>query len=716
MKRNYSFALLLVLFAFGSCSFTTKVDNDPNKDKLLIQIITMALEQLHFEPKSVDDSFSKEVYKDFLNAVDPFKRYFTQDDIKSFKVYETQIDDQLKNYDITFFNIVYDKLMLRQKESKKYYQDILAKPFDFTIDETINADYKNLDFTKNKKELVDRWRKQLKLSTLSSYEELIEQKEEENKADFDAENTTEVKDMTLAQLEEKAREENLKTLDIYYTDYLEDMDREDWFSMFVNVIVEEYDPHTSYLAPSDKERFDQQISGKLEGIGARLSKRLNYIKIVELISGGPAWRGEELEVEDVILKVRQEDEKEAVSVVGMRIDDAIELIKGPKGTKVILTVKKVDGRIEDITITRDLVELEETYAKSTVINKDDMAYGLINLPSFYVDFEDYNKRNAATDVRKEIERLKAQNVEGLIIDLRSNGGGSLKTVVDIAGLFIKEGPIVQVRSAGQPQEVLKDTDDAVIWDGPLVIMVNELSASASEILAAAMQDYKRAIIIGSKQTYGKGTVQNVLPLNRMVRSNSHGDLGALKLTRQKFYRINGGSTQLKGVESDIVVPDRYSYIDIGERDQENPLAWDKIEPADYDYWKKDFNYDTTISQSIARMKNNQQLRLIDENAKWSRKQMDDKEYSLNFNKFKAEIDRNIKESKAFDDISEYKNSLSFSSLPYEKQLFEQDTILKSKRERWHKNLTRDVYVDEAVNVLNDMISPYGIKKVANIKN
>jgi carboxyl-terminal processing protease len=715
MKRNYSFVLLLLLFAFGSCSFTTKVDNDPNKDKLLIQIITMALEQLHFDPKDMDDAFSKEIFSDFLDKVDPFKRYFTQSDIEGFKSYETKIDDELKNYEITFFNAVYEKLTQRQDESKAYYMDILNQPFDYSKQEEFNADYENLDFPKNKKMLKDRWRKQLKLSSLSTYEEYIVQKEDENKADFDQENITEIKTMTLAELEQKARDESLKSLDSYYTDYLDDMRREDWFAMYVNTIVEEYDPHTSYLAPKDKERFDQQISGKLEGIGARLSKRLNYIKIVSLVSGGPAWRGEELEVEDIILKVRQEDEKEAISIVGMRMDDAISLIKGPKGTKVSLTVKKVDGTIKEITIVRDVVELEETYAKSSVVEKENMKYGLINLPSFYVDFQDYNKRNAASDLRQEIERLKDEKVEGLIIDLRSNGGGSLRTVVDIAGFFIKEGPVVQVRYAGENKEVLEDTDDAIIWDGPLVIMVNELSASASEILAAAMQDYKRAIIIGSKQTYGKGTVQNVLPLNRMVRSNSHGDLGALKLTRQKFYRINGGSTQLKGVESDIVVPDRYSFIDIGERDQENPLAWDKIEPAEYDYWKKDFNYESTISKSIARMKNNQQLRLIERNAKWAKTKMDDKTYSLNYDTYKNNLDTNEEESKQFDAMSDYKNSLAFTSLPYETKLFETDTILKSKRERWHKSLNRDVYVDEAVNVLNDMNMPYDIKQAQVIK-
>src|SRR5690606_1870830 len=324
---------------------------------------------------------------------------------------------------------------------------------------------------------------------------------------------------------------------------VDDLIRKDWFAVYINAIVLNYDPHTLYFAPEVKDRFDQQMSGKLEGIGARLQKRMDDTKIVELISGGPAWRGQELEVGDIITKVRQEDEEQPVNIVGMRLDEAIKLIKGPKGTKVILTVKKVDGTIKDITITRDLVELEETYAKSSIVDKNNKRFGIIDLPSFYADFNDYSSKNAATDVKIEIERLKEQNIEGLVLDLRNNGGGSLQTVVEIAGLFIKDGPIVQVKSTGQPQDVLKDKDKSIVWDGPLVILVNELSASASEILAAAMQDYKRAIIIGGKQTYGKGTVQRVFDLNQAVRGNTEGDLGALKLTTQKFYRVNGGSTQ-----------------------------------------------------------------------------------------------------------------------------------------------------------------------------
>ena len=703
--------LLVLVLAFGSCSFTTKVDDNPDKDKLLIQIITLALDQLHFEPKTVDDAFSKEIFEDYLEQVDPLKRYFLKSDIDDFKKYETEIDDQLKAYDISFFNAVHERLIKRQEEAKAYYKEILEKPFDFSKDEEYNADYENLEYSKNKKQLKDRWRQQLKFNTLSNYETLIEQQENDEAKE---ENTEATKSLT--ELEEEARNETLKALDNYFTDYIEDMERKDWFAMYVNTIVEEYDPHTSYMAPVDKDRFDQQMSGKLEGIGARLQKKMDYIKIVELISGGPAWRDGQIEVGDVILKVRQGDEKEAVSIVGMRIDDAIKLIKGPKGTDVVLTMKKVDGTIEDIKVTRDLVELEETYAKSSIVKKDDRIYGVINLPKFYVDFNDYKERNAASDIKLEIERLKEQGIEGLVLDLRNNGGGSLKTVVDMAGLFIEDGPIVQVRETGSQKEVLKDTDRSITWDGPLVIMVNELSASASEILAAAMQDYKRAIIIGSKQTYGKGTVQNVLDLNRMVRNSSHGDLGALKLTRQKFYRINGGSTQLEGVKSDIAVPDRYSFIDIGERDQENPLPWDKITPVDYDVWDSYFDYDATISKSKQRMANNEQLKLIEQSAKWAKKQMDDNTYSLNYKKYKEELKLNEEQAKQFDAISDYKTNLTFNSLPYEQKMFEQDTVLKQKRERWHENLSKDVYVEEALNVLDDLNSTYRINKVATIKD
>ncbi len=701
MKKKYNVFILLLLLAFASCSFTSKTFDDPDKDKLLIQVITYVLERGHFDPKVLNDDFSSAVYTDYLEQLDPLKRYFYRSDIEEFEKYKTELDDQLKAYDIAFFNLTHERLLKRIEETKTIYKDILNKPFNYSVNESYSSDYEKLEYVKNKKQMKERWRQQLKFTTISNYDDLVTENIKSDK-----------EKKSLASLEEVSRSETLKSIDNYYNDYIDDQQRKDWFSIYVNAIVEEFDPHTFYFAPEDKDRFDQQMSGKLEGIGARLSKKMDNTKIVELISGGPAWRGKELEVGDIIQKVRQENEEQAVNIVGMRLDDAIKLIKGPKGTIVNLTIKKVDGTIEVISITRDVVELEETYAKSSIVKNNDKRFGVINLPKFYVDFEDYKKRNAASDIKQEIERLKEEGMEGLVLDLRNNGGGSLQTVVDMAGLFIKDGPIVQVRSTGEPKEVLKDKDKSISWDGPLVILVNELSASASEILAAAMQDYKRAIIIGSKQTYGKGTVQNVLDLNRMVRNNSQGDLGALKLTTQKFYRINGGSTQLEGVKSDVVVPDRYSYINVGEKDQENPLPWDKIEAVDYAFWDSYFDYDSTIKKSQERMSNNAQLKLIEENAKWVKTRMDENSHALNYKAYKQKIELTEEEAKRFDKISEYQTNLTFESLPYESQLFATDSILKDKRDRWHESLSKDVYMEEALHVLEDLKMSYRIEKVA----
>ena len=589
--------------------------------------------------------------------------------------------------------------------------------------EDFSTDYKKLDYVSSKKEMKERWRQQLKFSTIANYDDLLSEQE------FAKTNALKANDLTAIEfeklkkeradllkkskkeLEQEARVMTGKSLDELY-DFIDDRKRKDWFAVYINAIVEEFDPHTFYFAPEDKDRFDVAMSGKLEGIGARLQKKMDATMVNEIISGGPAWRQKGLEVGDQIMKVRQEDEDESVSIVGMPLNEAIKFIKGPKGTEVTLTLKKVDGTIKVITIVRDIVELEETYAKSSTVIKDDKKFGVINLPKFYVDFEDYNKRNAGSDIKLELERLKEEGVEGIVLDLRNNGGGSLQTVVDMGGLFIEEGPIVQVQTAGEPKEILKDRDKSIVWDGPLVILVNELSASASEILAAAMQDYKRAIVIGSKQTYGKGTVQNVLDLNRMIKQNSEGDMGALKFTTQKFYRINGGSTQLEGVKSDVVVPDRYSYINIGEKDQENPLAWDKITPAEYDVWDSYYDYDVTIANSKKRMASNEQLKLIDDNAQWVKKIRDREIYSLNYNEYKTTLERNQEESKRFEKLSDYKTNLSFQSLPYEIKLMDKDSILLEKRNRWHTSLSKDVYIEEALNVLKDLKLTYDIKKIA----
>ena len=700
MKRNYKILLVIITLSVALWSFIPKEKaSDPEKDKLLIELLAFVIEKGHYNPAAIDDAFSKGVYKDYLNALDPSKRFFLQSDIDEFAQYETNIDDFIREKDLTFFDLTYARLMKRMDESKNYYKEALANPFDYKKDESFNTDYETMPYSKNVQELKERWRLQLKLSALSSLVE--KQKLEEDKLkNKEAIKKSEPK--TFQQLEKETRESTLNSLNDNFN-FIADLNREDWFSVYVNAIASRFDPHTSYMAPSEKERFDVSMSGKLEGIGARLQKKGDFTEISELISGGPAWRGKQLESGDIVLKVAQGD-AEPVDVVGMRLDDVVKKIKGPKGTEVRLTVKKTDGTIKVITIIRDEVEIEETYVKSSVVEKDGFKYGIIYLPKFYIDFEDINSRDAGKDVAIEVERLKNEGVQGIVMDVRDNGGGSLKTVVDIAGLFIEQGPIVQIKSAAGKKEVLYDRDIKVQWDGPLVVMINEFSASASEILAAAIQDYKRGVIIGSKQSYGKGTVQNVIDLNQFVRGSTYGDLGALKTTTQKFYRINGGSTQLEGVKSDIAIPDKYSYLKMGERDIDNAMPWDKIDPADFKTWDKQNNFDLAIAESKTRIRNNEQMKLIDENAKWLDARNKENVYSLNIDKFKAEQKSLEEKNKKYKSIVDYKNAFDFKSLPYEVESMNNDAVLKEKRDRWHESLSKDIYIEEAIHILNDLQS------------
>jgi carboxyl-terminal processing protease len=708
MKKNYKLLLVVTFVSLSLLAFKSNFSSssDPEKDKLLIELLTFVLEKGHYSPATMDDEFSKGVYKDYIEALDPSKRFFLQSDIDEFSKYELELDDQLLNKDLTFFDLTYTRLIQRIEESKSIYKSILNQPFDYTVDESFNTDYEKMPYAKNTSELKERWRKQIKLSTLSSLVDRQEIQDSNGIIDKDlkavaaplgeesefqdtaeTENKKEVavskdKKKSFDELEKETRESSLKSLDEYFG-FIKDLTRKDYFSVYLNSVTSKFDPHTNYLAPEDKERFDVSMSGKLEGIGARLQKKNDYTEISELISGGPAWRGKQLEAGDIVIKVGQGNQ-EPIDVVGMRLDDVVKKIKGTKGTEVRLTVKKVDGTIKVISIIRDIVEIEETYAKSSIVEKSGTKYGVIYLPKFYIDFEDRDGRDAGKDIALEVARLKKEGVSGIVLDVRDDGGGSLSTVVDIAGLFIEEGPIVQIKSAGKRKEVLYDRDKKIEWDGPLVIMVNSFSASASEILAAAIQDYKRGIIIGSKQTYGKGTVQNVIDLNQFVRSSSVGDLGALKTTTQKFYRINGGSTQLEGVSSDIVMPDRYSYLKMGERDMKNAMPWDKIDPASYSTWLNNKNFNQVIVNSKNRIAKNPQFQLVEDNAKWIDSRSEDYVYSLNIDKFKMAQKQIEERAKMYKPLKNYSNQLKFNSLPYEIEIMAKDNSLKEKRQRWHE--------------------------------
>ena len=700
MSKNLFTLLIAFIMCLASCSFVSKDFDTSDKDNLIIQLITYVLDQAHYLDKEINDEFSEKVFYTFLENLDPYKRYFYASDIEEFSKYKYLIDDAFKNPNLDFFELVYKRYTKRMLESEKIFNDILSKPFDFNKDEVCECDFEELDYVKTKDQLFDRWRKLLKIYVIENYHNEIEDDLRKSKEDSDFI----LRNPVL--IEKKTRETLKETMQQNYAFISEEMQRSDWFSVYINSFVSQYDPNTSYLDPESKDRFDVDMSGNYAGIGARLQKKIDKVEITEVISGGPAWRDNILEKGDAILKVRQDNEDEPVGILNMRLSEAVKLIKGKKGTKVHLTVKKVDGTVTEVTVKRDIVLLEETYIKSSIVEKDNNTYGLINIPKFYIDFDNQSNRDAAKDLRTEIERLKEQGIQGLVIDLRNNGGGALKTVVDMAGMFIKNGPVVQVKYFDKEKQVLSDRDRSVLWTGPLVILVNEGSASASEILAAAMQDYKRAIIIGGNQTWGKGTVQNVFPLNRMVRGNTNGDLGALRYTTQKYYRINGGSVQLEGVKSDINVPYRYKYLEFGEKDSENPLQWDEIDKVEFDTWNSNFNFEEAITKSNKRMANNEYLKLVDENAKWIKSVRDNKLINLNYDKFKLELEENSSITEKFKALNDYSMNYSFKSLPYELDLIKNDSVLGLKRERWHKSLNKDFYIDEALNVLSDLRFSY----------
>ena len=682
---------LVIYFEVSNVNFSS---DEPNKDRLLVDLVSYILDKLHYDPQIINDDFSIKVYDDFIDAVDSQKRFLLKSDLELFSQYRLSIDDQINSSDIAFFNVVYETLKKRIDEVENFYGEILEVPFNFQLNEEINLDYENLEYASSSDELKKIWRKRLKLSALDGY---ASKKEIKDKEEVISEEEIEKESRT-------AISQNLKD----FFQFNDELERSDWFSIYLNSIVTQFDPHTSYLAPEAKEVFDQNISGKFQGIGARLFKRNQQVEISEIIIGGPVWRDNLLNVGDIIIAVAQSAEEEPTEISLMKLTDATDLIKGEKGTNVFLTVKRVDGGIEQIEITRDIVELEETYAKSSIIKDDSNVYGLINLPRFYVDFDDYGERNAASDIKKEILELKNKNINGLILDLRNNGGGSLKTVVDITGFFIEKGPVVQVKSIGGRKEILKDNDPSIIWDGPLVILVNEFSASASEILAAALQDYNRAIILGSKQTYGKGTVQNVVDLNNVISGNTYGDLGSLKITTDKFYRVNGGSTQLEGVKSDLIFPNRYSYIDIGEKDLENPLSWDKIDPARYDNSVKVFNYAQAISNSKERIGQNEYFSIIDQHAKLIKSKQDDKTISLDYNSYKEDQEEYKLQNDKLKVIEEFNSPYLFEwndNNLNANSSYNDD--MKEKRDRWIKSLQKDIYVDEAMNLLKDLSSYKG---------
>lgn len=681
-------AVILMVFAGFKAA-------NPGKKDVLMQLIMQSLVSNHYSSQDVNDEFSTQVYDLYLKRLDYSKRFLTQADVNKLKKYRLKIDDDVRNGEQEFFTEAVNLITRRTKEAQKYYQAILSEPFDFNLSENIEQDPDKIIYAGSEMELEERWRKNLKYSVMTRLYDNM--KQQENNEEEDKE------EKSFEELEKSAREKVLKMHDDWFKRLLR-QDENDHLATYINAIANVYDPHTSYYPPKDKANFDIGMTGRLEGIGATLQEKEGYIRIVRIVPGSPSWKQGELEADDIILKVGQAKE-EAVDVVDMPLDEAVQMIRGKKGTEVRLTVKKVDGNVKVIPIIRDVVVLDETYAKSAILEApgSDDKIGYIKLPKFYADFTRSGGPNCSSDVKKEIAKLKAEGVTGIVFDLRNNGGGSLYDVVKMSGLFIEDGPIVQVKSKGMPAEVLSDRDSKVHWDGPLVVMVNNFSASASEIMAAAIQDYERGIIMGSTSTYGKGTVQRFYDLDRMIRDNlAMKPLGAMKLTTQKFYRINGGATQLKGVTPDIILPDNYSYIETGERDIDYSMPWDEIEPASYSPYNSRWNLKKLKAKSEARVRSNPVFQKVEANAKRLKKQRDDSENSLKYDSYKSDREALKTEADKYKDLMVTIDDLEAYATIADKPVIEADSSKIARYEDWFKNIKKDAYLGEALNVIQDM--------------
>ena len=678
--------------------YPRQIEDPIEKEAVILKSVVNILERAHFKPKDINDDFSKKVYQSYLDLLDGGKRFLIQADVDKLKPYEKQIDDEILATKLNFFNASLDIINAAQSRVKSFYKEILAKPMTFNEKETISYDFDKMPYAKNEKELYARWEKILKANVL---DEIVQV---QNGQENDSLKVDKTEPKSFATIEKEAREKVLKDYDRLF-ERMEKLRREDRFSDYINSITEQFDPHTSYFSPNDKEDFDIGMSGRLEGIGARLQADGEYTKVSEIVVGGPAWKEKNLEAGDVIMKVAQEGQP-AIDIRGMRLDDVVSKIRGKKGTKVILTVKKVSGTMQNITITRDEVLMDESFAKSVIIGQEGVLenIGYIYLPKFYADFDNNKGRFSFTDVAKEVEKLKKANVNGIILDLRNNPGGSLNDVVKMAGLFIEQGPIVQVKSRENEPYVMNDEDKSYAYDGPMVVLVNHQSASASEILAAALQDYKRAVIIGGTSTYGKGTVQRFVDLDRTVSvANNLKPLGQLKLTIQKYYRINGGSTQLEGVTPDIVLPDAFNYIKIGERENKSAMEWTKIAPARYS--QNVFvinNIDDIKAKSKKRVETNPLFKAIDENAHRIKEQSDKKIYTLELDSYKKDMNSRKEQTKKFNALFKEIPGLSVENIPEDAKLIQRDSASIARNQTFIKNIKKDVYIEEAMQVIKDL--------------
>ncbi len=691
-KKKILFLIPVIAVTFFAYTVVQQSEKEEAIDQLLIQSISSS----HYQPKDINDAFAEKVFKLYIQRLDYNKKFFTEDDIDDLKKMQHAIDEEINTGKFIFFNNSFELINKRLEEAQEYYREILKKPFDFTTDESIELDAEKVNFSKSKKDLKESWKKSLKYQTLVK---MVEMQESQQKA---KEKSDTVKIKSLVELEIDARKKVLKNNDDWFK-RLKNLDRNDRTSLYFNAITSIYDPHTEYYAPKDKANFDIGMSGQLEGIGAQLQEKDGFIRVSNIVPGSASWRQGQLKTGDIIMKVAQ-GSAEPVDITDMQLDDAVQLIRGKKGTEVRLTVKKPDASIVVITLIRDIVVMEETFAKSVIL-KGEKKLGYIKLPSFYADFNGKGGHSCAKDVKKEIEKLKEENVEGIILDLRNNGGGSLGDVVEMAGLFIEKGPIVQVKSKTGAAYVMDDKDPATIYDGPLTIMVNSNSASASEIMAAAIQDYKRGVIVGTSQsTFGKGTVQRFFDLDEYLpeKFGNLKPLGQVKITTQKFYRINGGATQLKGVTPDILIPDPYYLLDQGEKEQDYPIAWDEITPSTYKVWEQKYSIEKLKANSAARIQSDSLFISIEGTAKRLRKQKDSTIVSLNYDKYLIEKKQAEAEAKKAEKLDKEISKIEIIALKPTVPVIEGDTLKASKEKEWFKTIKKDLYLNETVLIMNEM--------------
>lgn len=699
---------------------------DPRREKLIGNILKNALETYHYRTLKINDEVSQKAFQQYLKKIDPSKQFFSKADIKELETFQFMMDDEMVTGDYKLIEKALEILKKRIELAEAIRKDSFAKQFDFNGNEKIEADPEKRDFAKDEATLKENWKLTFKQATLNKYLSLIdEQSDKPSKKKKPLQNGKKlppVKKLTDTEMRAKSHDSVSKRFQKIFDRYAK-VDRDDQLDNFYNSVTAVFDPHTTYLPAKKKEDFDIDITGKLEGIGAVLQEDGSYIKVVQIVPGGPAWRQKELETDDTILAVAQGG-GDSIDLTDMKVDDAVRYIRGKKGTEVRLTIKKVDGTRKIISLIRDEIEVAASFAKSSVLQlKDTEAkVGYIQLPKFYRDFEN-SQINCTDDVRREVERLKKASVDAIVMDLRNNGGGALEDARLMSGLFLGKGPVVQVKDHTGKIEVLESEDPTIVYDGPLIVLINRFSASASEILAGAMQDYGRAVIIGGDFSHGKGTVQAVINLNQGPLLSMFGPtMGALKVTIQKFYRVTGASTQYKGVTSDIVLPDFFSYVESREKDLEYSLPWDQIQARPFGKWTKfSYNIPQLKEKSLMRVKNNPRFNKIVKNVEYLNKKKKDTMMSLNLKQLQYEDAQNKKmaEELKFDDenkdllVTSFEDSLKAHDniKPGDQKKWAKD--FDQRKEEWIKTLRQDVVLEEAVQVANDIVKSLKPKKTAS---